>query len=111
MENTDVSKSVEETFGGRLATNDSEQAKNMPAYHKNDKFKESVTDDIDGQQVKYAEGGAANIAVRAALEQKYLPIESTTAREQKVKKDPSRSAGQKSENVVSENQQIGYSKL
>ena len=63
-----MSGSVEEIFGGRLATDDSEQAKNIPANYKNDKLNESVTDAIDGRQAKNADHSAAIIAVQVTID-------------------------------------------
>ena len=85
-----MNESVKETSGGRLATNDSEQAKNMPANHKNDKFNESVTHDIDGQQVKYAKDGAGNLPVWAKIEQQRRPIRSTAAMNQNINRSEER---------------------
>ena len=85
-----MSGSVEEIFGGQLATNDSEHAKNIPANYENDTLDESVTDAIDGRQAKYTDHSAAIIAVQATIDKQNSPIESAPTKNENMNKDSSR---------------------
>ena len=42
-----------------------------------------VANDVDGQQAKYADHGAASIAVRATLEKQQSPIELAPTKKRK----------------------------